>query len=126
MHHRVLVACLVAGSAITLSACGGGAPQVSEQAVAQHPGWVRVSEIVCPSGQDRTGSVDEHQVSCVDAAGHQLEAAFYDQSVELDRRVSTFECRTGVKAIAGTDWIVPVVPETVSAALLDSGGINLF
>lgn len=125
MHHRLVLTCLATASVLALSACGGGAPEVSPEA-AKHPAWVRVSEIVCPSGADRQGSVDERKVSCTDEQGHQLEATFYNQPVELDRRVDTFECATSVKSIAGTDWMVPVVADDrVAGALLDSGGINL-
>src|SRR6478735_4529136 len=47
-------------------------------------------------------------------------------SVELDRRVSTFECTNGVKSVAGKNWMVPAVTdEKVVAKLLDAGGINL-
>ena len=49
-----------------------------------------------------------------------------DQAVQLDRRVSTFECKTGTKSVAGKDWMVPsVTDEKVVAKLLDAGGINL-
>ena len=125
MHHRLALTSLATATLLALGACGGGAPDVSPEA-AKHPAWLRVSEIVCPSGGDREGSVDEHKVSCTDEAGHQLEATFYNTAVELDRRVATFTCATSVKSIAGTDWMVPVVrDEQVAGALLDSGGINL-
>lgn len=125
MHHRFAVTCLATATLLALGACGGATPEVSPEA-AKHPAWLRVSEIVCPSGADRQGSLDERKVSCTDEAGHQLEATFYNAPVELDRRVATFTCATSVKSIAGTDWMVPVVPDDrIAGALLDSGGINL-
>ena len=125
MHHRFALTFLATASLLGLGACGGGTPEVSPEA-AKHPAWVRVSEIVCPSGGDRQGSVDDRKVSCTDEAGHQLEATFYNEPVELDRRVDTFTCATSVKSIVGTDWMVPVVPDDrVAGELLDSGGINL-
>lgn len=125
MHHRFTLACLATASLLGLGACGGGTLEVSPEA-AKHPAWVRVSEIVCPSGGDRQGSVEERKVSCTDEAGHRLEATFYNAPVELDRRVDTFTCATSVKSIVGTDWMVPVVPDDqLAGALLDSGGINL-
>jgi hypothetical protein len=125
VHHRLMLTALVAASLLGLDACGGGTPEVSSEA-ARHPAWVRVSEIVCPSGGDRHGSVEERRVTCTDESGHHLEAAFYNAAVELDRRVATFTCATSVKSIAGTDWMVPTVPDARSAALLlDSGGLNL-
>jgi hypothetical protein len=83
-----------------------------------------VSTIVCPG--NASGSLSEHKVTCTDAGGRALEASFYEQSVDLDRRVSTFECAHEVKSVAGKDWMVPAVtdPEKV-ARLLDAGGINL-
>ena len=125
MHHAPVLTALATAGVLALGACGQGTPQVSPQA-AQHPEWVRVSEIVCPSGGERQGSVDERRVSCTDEQGHQLEATFYNAPVELDRRVATFECAASVKSIAGTDSMVPVVADDrVAGALLDSGGINL-
>jgi hypothetical protein len=125
VHHRLALTSLATATLLALGACGGGTPDVSPEA-AKHPAWLRVSEIVCPSGGDRQGSVDERKVSCTDEAGHRLEATFYNAPVELDRRVDTFTCATSVKTIVGTDWIVPVVPdERAAGLLLDSGGINI-
>jgi hypothetical protein len=65
-------------------------------------------------------------VRCTGPKGQQVEASFYDKAVDLDRTVSTFQCKTGVKSISGDDWLVPVVPDDAMAGkLLDAGGINL-
>ena len=125
MPHRFVPTCLATAGLLALGACGSGTVEVSPEAAA-HPAWVRVSEIVCPSGGDRQGSVDERSVSCTDEVGRRLEATFYTEAVELDRQVATLECVTAVKSIAGTDWMVPVVADDrMAGALLDSGGINL-
>jgi hypothetical protein len=122
--RRLTLACATATCALALAACGGGSPSDSPEAAA-HPGWALVAEIVCPSSADPTGSLADRKVTCT-AAGKPLEAAFYDQAVDLDRRVSTFECTNGVKSVAGKDWMVPAVTdEKVVAKLLDAGGINL-
>jgi hypothetical protein len=85
-----------------------------------------VAELVCPSSGDSEGSLADHKITCASADGKPLEAAFYDEAVQLDRRVSTFECKTGTKSVAGKDWMVPAVTdEKVVAKLLDAGGINL-
>ena len=112
-------------SALALAACGGASPSQSPEA-ATHPGWAVVAEIVCPSSGDSTGSLAEHKIACDGPKGTPVEAAFYDQAVQVDRRVSTFECANGVKSVAGKNWMVPAVTdEKVVAKLLDVGGINL-
>ncbi|MBC9820828.1 hypothetical protein [Terrabacter sp. MAHUQ-38] len=124
MLRRLTLACATATSALALVACGGGSPSDSPEA-ATHPAWALVAEIVCPSSGDSTGSLADRKVTCT-SGGKPVEAAFYDQAVDLDRRVSTFECTTGVKSVAGKDWMVPAVTdEKVVARLLDAGGINL-
>jgi hypothetical protein len=126
VHRRLALSCASAATALALTACGGGAPSASKEVAAAHPTWVAVAQIACPSGSDPSGSVDSKKVTCSDERGHAVEAAFYDERVDLDRRVSTLECKTGVKAVAGTDWIVPAVTDqAVVAQLLDAGGINL-
>jgi len=123
--RRLTPACTAGVCALALAACGGGSPSESPEAAA-HPGWAVVVELVCPPSADPTGSLAEHKVTCTGPKGKPVEAAFYDQPVQLDRRVSTFECKTGVKSVAGKDWMVPAITddETVSK-LLDAGGINL-
>ena len=126
MHRRLALTCASAATALALTACGGGGPSATKEAAAAHPTWVAVAQIVCPSGVDSSGSVDAKKITCTDEQGHQVEAAFYDQPVDLDRRVSTFECAMGVKSVAGKDWLVPAVSDNaVAAQLLDVGGINL-
>jgi hypothetical protein len=123
--RRLTLACATATLALPLAACGGSSPASSPEAAA-HPDWAVVAELVCPSSGDTQGSLAEHRITCTDAQGRPLEAAFYDHAVELDRRVSTFECKDGVKSVAGTTWLVPAVTdEKVVAKLLDAGGINL-
>jgi len=123
--RRLTLACATAALALPLAACGGSSPASSPEAAA-HPGWAVVAELVCPSSGDSEGSLADHRITCTSAQGKPVEAAFYDQAVELDRRVSTFECQPGVKSVAGTDWMVPAVSdEQVVAKLLDAGGINL-
>ena len=108
-----------------MTSCGGGSPSESPEA-AVHPVWALVAEILCPSSGDVTGSLADHKVACTPPGGKPVEAVFYDQAVDLDRQVSTFECKTGVKSVAGKDWMVPAVTdEKVVAKLLDAGGINL-
>ena len=125
MPHRLVLTCLATAGLLALGACGSDTVASSPGAAA-HPAWVRVAEIVCPSGGDRQGSVDERSVSCTDEQGRRLGATFYAEAVELDRQVDVFECVTSVKSIAGTDWMVPVVADDrMAGALLDSGGINL-
>ena len=125
MLRRLTLACATAALALPLAACGGSSPASSPEAAA-HPGWAVVAELVCPSSGDSEGSLADHRITCTGAQGKPVEAAFYDQSVELDRRVSTFECKPGVKSVAGKDWMVPAVSdEQVVARLLDAGGINL-
>ncbi|GAA2481676.1 hypothetical protein [Terrabacter carboxydivorans] len=125
MLRRLTLACATAALALPLAACGGSSPASSPEAAA-HPSWALVAETVCPSSGDPQGSLAEHKVTCTGGDGKPLEAAFYDQAVQLDRRVSTFECKTGVKSVAGKDWMVPAVKdEKVVAKLLDAGGINL-
>ena len=125
MLRRLTFACATATLALPLAACGAGSPASSAEAAA-HPGWVVVAELVCPSSGDSEGSLTDHRITCTAPAGTPVEAAFYDQAVELDRRVSTFECKPGVKSVAGKDWMVPAVSdEQVVARLLDAGGINL-
>ena len=124
MLRRLTLACATATCALVLASCGGGSPSQSPEAVA-HPGWVLVAEIVCPSTGDSTGSLADRKVACTTGGKH-VEAAFDDHAVDLDRRVSTFECTRGVKSVAGKDWMVPAVTdEKVVAKLLDAGGINL-
>jgi hypothetical protein len=123
--RRLTLACAPAVLALPLAACGGGSPASSPEASA-HPDWAVVAELVCPPSADTHGSLAEHKVTCAGPGGTQLEAAFYDEVVDLDRRVGTFECRTGVKSVAGKTWMVPAVTdEAVVAKLLDAGGINL-
>ena len=121
MPRRLHLACAVALGAFALTACGGSPAAAPDP---NHPSWALVSAIVCPD--DASGSVAERKVTCTDDKGQPLEAAFYEQPVDLDRRVSTFQCTNAVKAVAGKDWMVPAVtdPEKVSR-LLDAGGINL-
>ena len=121
--RRLTLACATATLALPLSACGGGSPASSPEAAA-HPTWVLVAETICPG--DSEGSLAEHRVSCTGEQGKRLEATFYDAAVDLDRKVSTFECTTGMKSVAGKDWLVAAVSDagTVSK-LLDAGGINL-
>lgn len=124
MLRRLTLACATATSALALVACSGGSPSGSPEAAA-HPTWAVVAEIVCPPSGESTGSLTDRKVTCT-SAGKPVEADFYDQAVDLDRRVSTFECTTGVKSVAGKDWMVPAVTdEKVVARLLDAGGINL-
>lgn len=124
MLRRLTPACAVTACALALVACSGGSPSQSPEAAA-HPGWAVVAELVCPSSGHSTGSLAEHKITCT-SKGKPLEAAFYDEAVQLDRRVSTFECKTGVKSVAGKDWMVPAITdEQVVAKLLDAGGINL-
>ena len=124
MLRRLTPACAVTACALTLAACGGGSPSQSPEAAA-HPGWAVVAELVCPSGGDSSGSLAERKVACT-SKGKPVEAAFYDEAVQLDRRVSTFECTAGVKSVAGRDWLVPAIAdEQVVSKLLDAGGINL-
>jgi len=123
--RRLTLACATAALALPLAACGGSSPASSPEAAA-HPDWAVVAELVCPSSGDTQGSLAEHRMTCTSPQGTPLEAAFYDQTVELDRRVSTFECTDGVKSVAGKSWMVPAVTdEKVVAKLLDAGGINL-
>jgi hypothetical protein len=118
--RRLSLACAIATGALVLSACGGP----STPADPRHPSWAAVATIVCPD--DLSGSLQEHKVSCTDGGGHPLEAAFYEQPVDLDRRDSTFECKTEVNSVAGKDWMVPAVTDKEKVArLLDAGGINL-
>ena len=125
MLRRLLLACATATVALPLAACGGGSPASSPEASA-HPTWAAVAELVCPSSGDSEGSLADHKITCASADGKPLEAAFYDEAVQLDRRVSTFQCKAGIKSVAGKDWMVPVVTdEKVVAKLLDAGGINL-
>ncbi|CAN7205937.1 hypothetical protein LJR027_000538 [Terrabacter sp. LjRoot27] len=125
MLRRLTLACATATLTLPLAACGGSSPASSPEAAA-HPDWAVVAELVCPSSGDTQGSLAEHKITCAGPEGTPLEAAFYDQTVELDRRVSTFECRDGVKSVAGKNWMVPTVTdEKVVAKLLDAGGINL-
>ena len=125
MLRRLLLACATATVALPLAACGGSSPASSPEAGA-HPTWALVAELVCPSSGDSEGSLADHKITCASADGKPLEAAFYDEAVQLDRRVSTFECKTGTKSVAGKDWMVPAVTdEKVVAKLLDAGGINL-
>ena len=125
MLRRLTLACATAALALPLAACSGSSPASSPEAAA-HPDWAAVAELVCPSSGDTQGSLAEHKITCTGAQGKPVEAAFYDQAVELDRRVSTFECTNGVKSVAGKNWMVPAVTdEKVVAKLLDAGGINL-
>ena len=125
MLRRLTRPCPTAPHAHPHPASGGSSPASSPEAAA-HPGWAVVAELVCPSSGDSEGSLADHRITCTGAQGKPVEAAFYDQSVELDRRVSTFECKPGVKSVAGKDWMVPAVSdEQVVARLLDAGGINL-
>jgi hypothetical protein len=122
--RRLTLACATATCALALASCGGGSPSQSPEAAA-HPAWALVAEIVCPSSGDFTGSLADHKIACT-TGGKAVEAVFYDQAVDLDRQVSTFECKTGVKSVAGKDWMVPAVTDAkVVAKLLDAGGINL-
>ncbi|MGO4599833.1 hypothetical protein [Terrabacter sp. 2RAF25] len=124
MLRRLTPTCAAAACVLALAACGGSSPSQSPEAAA-HPGWAVVAELVCPSSGDSSGSLAEHRITCT-SKGKPLEAAFYDEAVQLDRRVSTLECKTGVKSVAGKDWLVPAVTdEKVVAKLLDAGGINL-
>ena len=126
MHRRLALTCASAATALALTACGGGGPSATKAAAAAHPAWVAVAQIVCPAGVDSSGSVDAKKITCADEKGHQVEVAFYDQPVDLDRHVSTFQCATGVKSVAGKDWMVPAVADDAMAAqLLNAGGINL-
>lgn len=125
LRRRLALTSAATALALPLAACGGASPASSPEAAA-HPGWAVVAEVVCPSSGDSKGSLADHKVTCTSAQGKPLEAAFYDQTVELDRRVATFECRNGVKSVAGKDWMVPAVTdEKTVAKLLDAGGINL-
>lgn len=125
MLRRLTLACVTAALALPLAACGGSSPASSPEAAA-HPAWAVVAELVCPSSGESAGSLSDHKITCTSAEGKPLEAAFFDQAVQLDRRVSTFECKTGTKSVAGKDWMVPsVTDEKVVAKLLDAGGINL-
>jgi hypothetical protein len=122
--RRLTPACAAAACALALAACGGTPPSQSPEA-ATHPGWAVVAELVCPPSGDSDGSLAEHKITCT-SGGKPREAAFYDEAVQLDRRVSTFECTRGVKSVAGKDWIVPAITdEKVVSKLLDAGGINL-
>ena len=124
MLRRLTPACAATAAVLALAGCGGTPPSQSPEATA-HPAWAVVAELVCPSSGDFDGSLAEHKVTCT-ADGKQVEAAFYDEAVQLDRRVSTFECRTGVKSVAGKDWMVPAITDDrVVSKLLDAGGINL-
>ncbi|GAA2741031.1 hypothetical protein GCM10009868_05520 [Terrabacter aerolatus] len=125
MLRRLTLASAAVALALPLAACSGSNPDSSPEAAA-HPSWAVVAETVCPSSGDHQGSLAEHRVTCTSAAGKPLEASFYDQPVELDRRVHTFECTSGTKSVVGKDWMVPAVTdEKVVARLLDAGGINL-
>jgi hypothetical protein len=120
--RRLLLACAAAVVAVTLGACGGS--PAAAPADPEHPAWSSVATILCPDGA--SGSVSERKVACTDDKGQQLEAAFYEQAVDLDRRVSTFECKDAVNSVAGKDWMVPAVTDKdKNARLLDAGGINL-
>ncbi len=122
MPRRLTLACAAVTVALTLGSCSGSPG--AAPADPKHPAWSAVATIVCPD--DASGSVAEHRVTCTDDKGQQLEAAFYEQSVDLDRRVSTFQCKDAVKTVAGTDWMVPAVTDQDKVArLLDAGGINL-
>lgn len=124
MLRRLTLACAAATCALALASCGGGSPSDSPEAAA-HPAWALVAQIVCPSSAEPTGSLADRKIACT-TGGKPVEAAFYDQAVDLDRRVSTFECKPGVKSVIGKDWMVPAVTdEKVVAKLLDAGGINL-
>jgi hypothetical protein len=119
--RRLSLACAIAVGALTLGAYGGPAAAPLDP---RHPSWAAVATIVCPD--DANGSVAEHKVTCADEKGQQLEAAFYEPPVDLDRRVSTFECRHEVNSVAGKDWLVPAVTDHDKVAkLLEAGGINL-
>ena len=121
MPRRLPLACAAVIGALTLGACGGAPAAPADP---KHPAWSAVATIVCPD--DASGSVSEHKVTCTDDKGQQVEAAFYEQSVDLDRRVSTFECKDAVNSVAGKDWMVPAVTDQDTIArLLDAGGINL-
>jgi hypothetical protein len=125
VHRRLALSCASVAALLALTACGGGGPSATKEVAAAHPAWISVAQIVCPPDSDASGSVDAHKVSC-SSGGKQVEASFFDQAVDLDRTVSTFECRTGAKTIAGEDWLVPVVADDdVAGRLLDAGGINL-
>jgi hypothetical protein len=120
--RRLPHVCAAVVGALLLGSCGGspGAAAVDPK----HPGWSTVATIVCPS--EASGSVAERKVTCTDDKGQSLEAAFYEQPVDLDRRVSTFECKNAVNSVAGKDWMVPAVTDQDKIArLLDAGGINL-
>jgi hypothetical protein len=126
VHRRLALSCATAATVLALAACGDGGPSATKQVASAHPTWITVAQVVCPPGSDATGSVDEHEVACTSADGRHVGATFYDKAVDLDRTVSTFRCRTGVKSISGDDWLVPVVADDATAAkLLDAGGINL-
>jgi hypothetical protein len=119
--RRLSLACAVVAGTLVLSACG---PPAAAPADPEHPSWAAVATIVCPD--DASGSVQERKVTCTDDKGRPLEAAFYEHPVDLDRRVSTFECTREVNSVAGTDWMVPAVTDREKVAkLLDAGGINL-
>jgi len=121
--RRLTLACATAALALPLSACGGDSPASSPEAAA-HPTWVLVAETICPGGSE--GSLTERKITCTGEQSKPLEATFYTTAVELDRRVSTFECTTGMKSVAGKDWLVPAVSDAgVVSKLLDAGGINL-
>ncbi|GAB3078371.1 hypothetical protein GCM10027053_48350 [Intrasporangium mesophilum] len=122
MPRRLPHASAAVIGALLLGSCGSS--PAAAPVDPQHPAWSAVATIVCPD--DASGSVAEHKVTCTDEKGQPLEAAFYEQSVDLDRRVSTFECKNAVNSVAGRDWMVPAVTDQDKIArLLDAGGINL-
>ncbi len=125
MLRRLTLACATGALALPLAACDGSRSASSPEVVA-HPVWAVVAELVCPSSGDSDGSFADHRITCTGARGKPLEVAFFDRPVDLDRRVSTFECTTGEKSVAGMDWLVPAITdEQVVSKLLDAGGINL-
>ena len=126
MHRRLALSCATAAPVLALAACGDGGPSATKEVAGAHPAWITVAQVVCPPDSDAEGTVDDHKVTCTGPKGQQVEASFYDKAVDLDRTVSTFQCKTGVKSISGDDWLVPVVPDDdVAGKLLDAGGINL-
>jgi hypothetical protein len=126
VHRPLALCCAFAATVLALAACGDGGPSATKEVASAHPAWITVAQVVCPPGSDAQGSVDDHTVTCTGAQGQKVEATFYDKAVDLDRTVSTFQCKTGVKSISGDDWLVPVVPDDdVAGKLLDAGGINL-